>query len=112
MLVNYRLYDGAGRVLQSGMPGEVSATYLGAAGGAVNNQVAISRYDAQGRLAHLRLYTVHGSLEGVHRNELTHDLQDFDYDAAGNLEGYVLKSHAGDGETLTMYDYETKKDAE
>uniref|UniRef100_UPI0011280778 hypothetical protein n=1 Tax=Methylibium rhizosphaerae TaxID=2570323 RepID=UPI0011280778 len=92
------------------MPGSgVSAAYLGAAGGAVKNQLSISRYDAQGRLARQRLITIHGSTDGVDRNELTHDLQAFNYDDAGNLKGYVLKSHAGPGETLTTYEYDLKR---
>jgi len=97
IVVDQRVYDAAGRVVESGA--ETTAAQRALWNDAdnkweENSQVTQTRYDADGRVVAEKLY-------GLDRTTLQQTLENYKYDAAGNLMGYQLVSHQGSGFTNT-----------
>lgn len=100
VLVDSRLYDGAGRTVQSGAAGGLPAGYgealqEGRPAGAVGYETRINQYDANGRLTLQRVLT--GSYAAKYH------LTGQQYDAAGNLVSYVMTNDVNG--LVTNYSY-------
>ncbi|HZY20285.1 MAG TPA: LysM peptidoglycan-binding domain-containing protein [Ramlibacter sp.] len=107
--IDMRLYDGAGRVVQSGSPGNLPTPYAdiinaGLPPGEMNgNETRTQRYDGNGRLLHQKVL---GS-DGVAKVDISWDPDDripyaigwvgggAGYDAAGNVLGYLVHKQEG-----------------
>ena len=93
--IDSRLYDSANRVVQSG--GSQSVAYYNALYGAgavgTGAELRITRYDANGRTAHVRVMNTAATAK--------YNLSYSNYDAAGNLLGYTLSNYQGTAYTNT-----------
>lgn len=107
VVVDLRLYDGAGRVVQSG-PGTLPAGHAAAlnqgiaTSQAIGTETRINRYNANGQLMHQKIL----SSDGQEKSDISWDPDESftvlgttthadGYDAAGNAVGYVVRTPAG-----------------
>ncbi|MDD5336393.1 MAG: hypothetical protein PHS32_21855 [Rhodoferax sp.] len=106
--VDYRYYDGADRVVQSGPGGTLPLGYVNALNGTTSTGATISgngsetrikRFDANGRLLQEHVLKSDGSA----KYDLNYQAQNGvgGYDTAGNLLGYSLSNHDGSSYTNT-----------
>lgn len=103
VVFDYRDYDGADRLLQTGTGGTLSREYLQA----LNNNstgdgsdTKISRFDADGRIVHQRVIAGYGSAK--------YDIDYTSYDQAGNVLAYNLTNHE-DNNNVNYYSYSLQR---
>lgn len=98
--LDYRYYDGASRVLQTGPAGTLSTAYInaltGGASGASGSETRVNRFDANGRMLYQRVLKSDNSAK--------YDINYSSYDAAGNLQSYSLQNYEGTAYT-NYYSY-------
>lgn len=93
-----RMYDGANRVVRTGASGLEQAYVDKLTGGKIANgsESRVNLYDANGRIEQQAVYEADG--------ERKYGLFYTDYDGAGNVEHYIMRTHGEDAYTAE-YDY-------
>ncbi|QNB08849.1 LysM peptidoglycan-binding domain-containing protein [Herbaspirillum frisingense] len=103
VILDYRYYDGADRLLQSGPAGTLSKDYLAALNGngtGDGSETKISRFDANGRILHQRVLSGYGSAK--------YDIDYTSYDQAGNVLAYNVTNHE-DSNHVSYYSYSLQR---
>jgi LysM repeat protein len=100
MQIDWRLYDAAGRAVQTGSNGQIDPAYYSLLGGAASGNIIRSQYDANGQLTMQQQLSSNGTKQQYTLYEKADGTSG--YDAAGNLTDYKVGLNPT-GETITYH---------